>query len=68
MISIFEPGDRFELNDRSGNSGRKGFVLRHENTNPTKVLVRFDGFAYNSWTNCEYMTHLPDEPFRELTV
>jgi hypothetical protein len=61
---MFEPGDRFELNEKSGNQGRKGFVLRHKNTNSSKVLVRFDGFAYNSWTNYGYMKHLPDEAFR----
>jgi hypothetical protein len=66
MVLTYEPGDRFELNEQSGNPGRKGFVLRCKSTNPTTVLVRFDGFAYNSWTDTSYMVQLPAEPFRVI--
>jgi hypothetical protein len=60
------PGARFELNVASDNPGRKGFVLFRSNTHPDKVLVRFDGFAYNSLTRAEWLHILPDEAFREI--
>lgn len=58
------PGARVELNEASGNPGRKAFFLFASNTEPGLVVVRFDGFAYNSITKADYLIALPDEPFR----
>lgn len=58
------PGMRFKLNASSGNPGRTGFVLYESNTDPDSVLVRFDGFAYNSLTKTSYLVQLPDIDFQ----
>lgn len=60
------PGARYELNERSGNPGRKGFVLIVNPIDRYEVLVRADGFAYNSITPNHWITVLPDEPFRPM--
>jgi len=64
-----KPGSRFQLHERSGNQGRKGFVLFLSNMNTTDLMVRFDGFAYNSVTKRDWIEILPDEAFRtELSI
>lgn len=62
----FVPGTRFELNEQSGNEGRKGFILFTSNTDLQSVLVRFDGFVYNSLTKADYIRTLAPEPFRPI--
>ena len=59
-----KPGSRFQLNERSGNQGRKGFVQFLSNMDEIEVMVRFDGFAYNSVTKRDWIEILPDEAFR----
>jgi hypothetical protein len=66
VAQSIRPGARFQLNESSGNTGRKGFVLYASNTEPDKVVVRFDGFAYNTITDTYRLDILPDEPFREV--
>lgn len=59
----FTPGARVELGEGSGNPGRKAFVLFPSNVTD-ELLVRFDGFAYNSLVPANRFVLLDDEPFR----
>jgi hypothetical protein len=56
----FKPGSRLRQND----SGRLAFMLFTSNTDSREIIVRFDGFAYNTLVRSDRFTVLPDEPFR----
>jgi hypothetical protein len=61
-VIVPKPGNRVELDENSGNEGRKAFVLYV--CEDSDLMVRFDGFAYNSRVPADRFRLLPDEPFR----
>jgi len=60
----FRPGARVALNEASGNPGRMAFVLYPSNVSD-ELIVRFDGFAYNSRVPAANFEVLPDVAFRQ---
>lgn len=60
----FRPGARVALNAASGNPGRLAFVLYASNTSDD-LVVRFDGFAYNTIVPAGDFDVLPDVAFRQ---